>query len=106
VKVLHILCVIIFIVYGGVGALFMGTIVHENYHKWDARDIAKPVSGEDICLMRWPSLTADYSISTDKEGAKIFEERRFNSELVAYTITFIIAFPWAIMIGYLFWRIL
>jgi hypothetical protein len=103
-KVLPLFCLIVFIIYGGFGAFIMGAIVHESYHKWDMRDV--PKWSDDICLLRWPSLDADYSINTNASGAKLFEEKTFTSEIAAYSISFIITFPWAIMVGYLFWRIL
>ena len=107
-KYLLIICFIILILYGGAGLLFVLTIVHESYHKWDARDIPKltinETKTEDICLMRYPSLNADYKIIATKEGIEEFEERRFQSEFVAYSLDFIIAFIWIFVVLYSFWN--
>lgn len=64
-----------------IGILFIGTVIHENIHKFQYRDFAK---NGTICLLRYPSLEADYTFNFNSSKKAEVENMQFKSEFWAY----------------------
>jgi len=79
----------IFSIFAFLGAVSLGTIGHEIYHRWDFRDIAKEKG--TICLIEYHTLNAQYSMNVAKGKLDDFENKKINSEIFAYSISMFFA---------------
>ena len=82
------------------GVMSAASMVHELYHKWDFRDVAK--NGQ-ICILEYPSIVGTYRFDYSNVNKNLVEKRNFSSEIIAYGISaimilmFIIAFVYQVV---------
>jgi hypothetical protein len=69
------------------GAVIGGTVFHELYHQHSFKNLNP--TNESICLVTYPELVGEYKFRTNQTIE--VEERRFNSEFVAYSISALFA---------------
>ena len=79
---------IILVLFAFIGVMFVGNILHENYHKWDFRDIAKNGS---ICLLTYPDFEAKYNFKVKSKDEAEVDNRIVRSEIFAYTIDILLS---------------
>lgn len=92
-------CIITTLIFGLIGAIFVGTIAHEYSHYLDFKEYADPET-DGICVMNiptplnWSSLAnihGSYEFFSDIEYSEEIDEMTLNSEIKAYTISIFIA---------------
>ena len=79
----------ILVLFGFIGSMLISSILHEQFHKFDLRDIDK--THERICYLDSSMLNGYYSFAL-VEGEEISDEVIMNSEMKAYAISITIMF--------------
>lgn len=84
-----------------IGIFLVGTIIHENIHRWDYRDILK--TDEEICYLTFGNEGAfgyyQFYTTEPEEVDKI----RLKSEIRAYSVNFILTLIYLLCLFELFW---